>query len=99
MHVDYRRSGGLAGIAMTARVDARELPVELAQVVTRLMGDDSTRAPASRPAGGADQFSYDVTLDDGGRTRTLHWEEPEVPDDVRPLLTNLASRAHPAPPS
>jgi hypothetical protein len=40
-----------------------------------------------------------VTLHDGQRTRTLHWTEAEVPDEVKPVLASLTVRAKPAPPA
>lgn len=93
LHVDFRRSGGLAGIPMTARVAAHELPPEQAKLVAALLSEDSAPTAAERPAPGADRFSYELTLDDGDRTRTFHWPETEVPDHVQPLLASLTSRA------
>lgn len=84
---------------MTARVDAQELPLEQAQLVTKLMSDTSTPTAARTPAAGADRFSYELTIGEGARTRTFHWDETQVPDSVRPLLASLASRARPAPPT
>ena len=98
IHLAFRRSGGLAGIAMVARVDVRDLPVEQAQLVTELIGGDSPAA-ASAPVGGADRFSYELRLDDGDRTRTFNWDETQVPDRLRPLLASLTGQASPAPPS
>ena len=99
VHVEFRRSGGLAGIAMVARVDARDLPVEQAQLVTELIGGDSPPAAASAPVGGADRFNYELRLADGDRTRTFNWDETQVPDRLRPLLASLTGKASPAPPS
>lgn len=82
---------------MAANLDARELPADQAQAATALMGDASTPVGSSGPPPGADRFSYELTVDDGERKRTFHWDETQVPDHVQPLLATLASRAHPAP--
>jgi hypothetical protein len=97
--VEFRRSGGFAGIDMTATVDASELPTEQAELLTQLMTQRPVAPAAGAAPGAADQFSYDVTLHDGQRTRTLHWTEAEVPDEVKPVLTSLTIRAKPAPPA
>ena len=99
VQVEFRRSGGFAGIDMTATVDASELPTEQAETLTELVAQPPVAAKASPAHGVADQFSYEVTLRDGQRTRTLHWTDADAPDDVRPILASLSRRAKPAPPA
>ena len=99
VQVEFRRSGGFAGIDMTATVDASELPTEQAETLSQLVAKPPVGAKASPAHGAADQFSYEVTLRDGQQTRTLHWSEADVPDDVRPVLASLTRRAKPAPPA
>ena len=99
VQVEFRRSGGLAGIDMTATVDASELPTEQAEVLTQMVAQPPVAAKPSPAHGAADQFSYEVTLRDGQRTRTLHWTEADVPNEVRPILASLTQRARPAPPA
>lgn len=96
MRIEYRRSGGIAGIDLTASADADELPAELSPVASALLRD----AFPARPTGPGmpDGFNYELTVHEAGRARTHHWSEGEVPEVVRPLLTDLGSRAHPAPP-
>ena len=81
---------------MSASVDTGDLPPEDVQLVTDLL----TGTPAAEGSAPAipDGFSYELALDDGTRTRTHHWQEPHVPDKVRPLLAALTERAHPAAP-
>jgi hypothetical protein len=98
MRVEFRRSGGIAGIDMTANVDARELSAEQAQLVAELMSPGTAPAPPPGGAGAPDRFSYELTVTDGERTRTYDWQEAEVPEAVRPLLASLGARARPAPP-
>jgi hypothetical protein len=99
LRLSYRRSGGLAGLDLTADAKSDDLPSGQADLARQLL----TRAPTATPGPpvplGADQFSYTLELDDGSRHRTFHWMEHEVPGDVQPLLTALQRRAHPSPPS
>ena len=99
VQVEFRRSGGFAGIDVTATVDASELPAEQAETLTQLVAQRPVAAKASPAPGAADQFSYEMTLRDGRRTRTLQWSEADVPDNVRPILASLTRRAKPAPPA
>ena len=99
LRIFYRRSGGFAGIEMTAEVGADELAARQAELAGRLLADPSVGEPA-RPAdafpSAADQFSYQLDLDDGSRRYSFHWAEFQVPDAVRPLLTALNQRIKPA---
>lgn len=81
---------------MMASVDSRDLPAVDGQLAADLL----TSAPATEDdhtPGVPDGFSYEVTLTDGTRTRTYHWQDPHVPDTVSPLLAALTERAQPAP--
>jgi hypothetical protein len=89
------RSGGLAGLDMVATVDSGELAADQQDVVSRLLTEDLRGPGASRP-GGADQFSYQLEIHEGGRTVRRHWEEPEVHEVVRPLLAALTHQAKPS---
>ena len=99
VRLTYRRTGGLAGIDLTADAQSDELPTAQADVVRRLLrrSPRATRGPSGPE--GADQFSYTLELDDGTRRRTFHWGQHEVPGDVQPLLTALNRRAHPSVPA
>ena len=96
VHIEYRRSGGLAGIAMTASVDSADLPIQEGQLAADLLTSAPTTEDDHTP-GIPDGFSYEITLTDGTRTRTYHWQDPHLPDTVRPLLAALTDRSQPAP--
>ncbi|MFE3293066.1 protealysin inhibitor emfourin [Rhodococcus sp. NPDC059234] len=98
VRVEYRRSGGLAGIDMTASVDVQDLPLDQQQRVTALMTDPDGDTSSAGVGGVPDRFSYELAVSDGDRTWTHHWTESQVPEAVRPLLAALGDRAHPAPP-
>lgn len=88
------RSGGFAGLDMVAVLDTADLPVDQQDVVDTLLLADP-QSPHGRP-GGADQLSYRLDILQGDRTVHHHWQEPEVPELVRPLLGELTRRAKPA---
>lgn len=95
MHLRLVRSGGLAGLDMVASLDSTDLPADQQDLVATLLAADSITPRMSRP-GGADQFSYQLEIHHGDRTVRHHWEEPDVPETVRPLLAALAHVAKPA---
>jgi hypothetical protein len=94
LHIDYRRSGGFAGIEMTADLDAAELPAEAAEIAAKLLADPATGAPVGSPRG-ADQFNYQLELHDGNRRHSFEWTDLTLPAAVRPLLNALNHRAAP----
>jgi hypothetical protein len=99
VQIQYRRSGGLAGLDMTAQAASDELAADHADLARKLLTDPPAAASTPPAAGGADQFSYRLHVDDGTRQRTFTWADHEVPDEVRPLLAALNRKAHPAPPA
>lgn len=98
VQIRYRRSGGLAGLDMAAQAASDDLTAEHAELAHQLLAHPPAAASSRPAAGGPDQFSYRLSVDDGAAHRTFNWAEHEVPDEVRPLLAALNKRAHPAPP-
>lgn len=99
IRAEFRRSGGFAGIPVTATVTADELNEEQAAQLRGLLGPgmpQKTRDPASG-GGGADRFQYELDLDDGHQHRSYTWDETDVPEAIRPLLTALTRLARPGP--
>jgi hypothetical protein len=99
VQIRYRRSGGFAGIDMTAEAQLHDLPAEQADQARELLAHPPAAASGKPAAGAADQFSYRLDLDDGTRQQTFQWADHEVPDAVRPLLSALNKRAQPARPA
>jgi hypothetical protein len=95
VEVRFVRSGGFAGLDMVATVDTADLPADQQDLVARLLTADLLGPGVSR-SGGADQFSYQLEIHHGDRRVRRHWEEAEVPENVRPLLAALARQAKPA---
>jgi hypothetical protein len=97
IRIRFRRSGGFAGIPLTAATTADQLAGDHAAQVQRLL--TQTEAPGGAhpapAAAGADMFRYELDLDDGHRHRSLAWNETQVPAEIRPLLGTLTSLARP----
>jgi len=95
VHLKLVRSGGFAGLDMVATVDTDDLPAEQQDLVAKLLTAD-LQGPGMSRSGVADQFSYQLEIHHGERTVSRHWEEPAVPETVRPLLAALTRQAKPA---
>jgi len=79
---------------MAAAVDSGELSAEHRDLVSKLLTQDVRGPGVSRP-GGADQFSYELEIQEGDRMVRRHWDEGEVHESVRPLLAALTREAKP----
>jgi hypothetical protein len=95
MHLKLVRSGGLAGLTMVASLDSADLAADQQGLVAALL-TQASGTPDEGKRGGADQFSYHLEIHQGERTVQHHWDEPHVPENVRPLLAALVNEARPA---
>jgi hypothetical protein len=94
VHVEFRRSGGFAGISLTAATSTDKLTGEHAAQVRDLLAKPEAEPRQAAP-GGADRFQYNLRLDDGQHQRAYSWDDSQVPDEVRPLLGELTRMARP----
>jgi hypothetical protein len=98
IHLQLVQSGGLAGLTLVAEVDVDDLPPDDAVAVRRALDTVDLPALAARtppPPSGPDRFSYELTVDGRGERRCLKLQEPEIPDELRPVLTALLPLARP----
>jgi Emfourin len=96
IHIDFRRSGGFAGIPLRATATADQLPQEHVAALTRLLAAEALdETHSTAPGGGADRFQYQLDLDDGQRHRSFTWDETQVPETIQPLLGALTRMAKP----
>jgi hypothetical protein len=92
VRVELVRSGGLAGVTIRASLDTDELPPAVAtKAEAAIDALDWDAAPTA--AGWADGFQYELTVSRGDAQRSKTLQEHELPDDARPLLDALLSRA------
>jgi len=98
VHIEFRRTGGLAGLAMVATVDTDTLgPEKSAGLLANLERADVADL-ASRPLPtptGADRFQYDLTVQQGDDRHSLTVGESALPAELRPLVRDLMALAHP----
>jgi Emfourin len=98
IHLQLVQSGGLAGLTLVAEVDVDDLPADAAAVVRRALDTVDLPALAARPPpppAGPDRFSYDLTVEAAGEHQQVKLQEPEVPPELRPLLSALLPLARP----
>ena len=96
MKVEFVRTGGVAGIRLTAALDTEMLPPEEADRLRRLIAAASFfDQPTSRRSSirEADRFQYRVRVEDGDRIKTVEMDESSVPEAFRPLLDYLIDSA------
>ncbi|MEP7018191.1 MAG: protealysin inhibitor emfourin [Actinomycetota bacterium] len=96
MHLKLVRSGGLAGLTMVASVDSADLPSDQQGLIALLLTLGVSPKPDAGQRGGPDQFSYQLEIHQGEHSVRHHWDEPDVPEMVRPLLAALVNEARPA---
>jgi hypothetical protein len=89
------RGGGLAGLTRQTEVASDALPPGEAAKLQELVDgagllDDA--APRDAPPAHPDEMSYEVTVEDGGRTRTQRFSEQTLPESVRSLISWTDSR-------
>jgi hypothetical protein len=99
MRIQFEQSGGIvAGVRRTpVVVDTATLPPEEAKAWHDLVtAANFFDLPASTPAGNArDAFSYQVTVESGGRQHTVQTQGGPVPAALSPLIERLRQRARP----
>ena len=94
MKVSYERSGGFAGITITAEVDSATLTTKQADELKELV--EKAFPPAqlkNKKATMPDQFNYEFTVTDAGKTRTWQGNDESVTDEIRALSKWLMATA------
>ncbi|MFN2608479.1 MAG: protealysin inhibitor emfourin [Acidimicrobiales bacterium] len=96
-HIDFARSGGLAGLTMGASVDTDSLPPDVAATVNGALGKVDLGALAGRGGqpSGADRFQYDLRVSGDAGSHSITLQESEVPGELRPLIDALMPLASP----
>ena len=96
LKIDFKRSGGFAGVELTTCVDVDELSEDESKdvraMVERLDLDRIPQDPSSSP-GVPDRFIYELKIEHGERTVDVCVGEAELPEDLKPLVRDLEKRA------
>ena len=92
MRIEFSRSGGVAGIRLTATLDTERLTPQEAARLRRLI---STACFFDQPSSlksstsGADRFQYQVTVEEGDRIKKVEIDESCIPRTFQPLIDYL----------
>lgn len=100
MRVSFERTGGFAGMRVTATIDSEALPPDEEHKLRHMVETtDFFQLPATlpAPAHGADRFVYRLTVESGGRRHTVEASDAAVPSSLRPLLEWLIAAARQGP--
>lgn len=96
MKIYFERTGGFAGMRMTATVNTESLSPDKAREL-RDMVDAAAffdlPALIAAPTLEADRFRYKLTVEVEGRRHTVEMSDAAVPDALRPLLQKLTVAA------
>ena len=97
MQINFESSGGYANLRLTYRADTQELPLEVADEISRLVQEsgffdlrESDLGPAS--PGIPDAISYSLSVSEGGRTKSLSVNDATA-GPLHPLLARLRQLA------
>jgi Emfourin len=88
MHIQVVRRGGIAGVTLRGEADTAELAGAGGDAEELLRSLPSGPASPGRP----DRFRYEITVTDGERSQTAHFNEDELPKSLRPVVD--AALAH-----
>ena len=96
MKIRLTRTGGVAGMRLSAQLSTEAMAPEEANHLRRLISDGDLfrwpeRLKSSRPQ--PDRFQFCLVLEEGARSKRLLMDESAVPPEVRPLLDYLLAAA------
>ncbi len=94
IRVRLQRSGGIAyfpGLAAPRTIDVDALPEPTRDAVINLLEESHFFGlPSSPPpGGGADHYTYRITVEDEARSHTVVVSDPVVPGPLQRLITLL----------
>ncbi len=93
VRVEVTRSGGFAGVSRHVVLDAATLPPAEASRVALLAEAVQRAGTAAAAPGGADRFSYDVTISRGAHQSRHSYGEMALPADARALVDLVLNKA------
>jgi hypothetical protein len=92
IRIEYERTGGFAGIRLAATINTATLPADQAGALHSAIEAAhffDLAAGIPLPSQGADQFSYHVTIEDGGKRHTVDVGEAAASPALQALLQQL----------
>lgn len=92
MKIQFKRTGGFAGMKRECSLDTEALPpgeAERLLLQIREAGFFDLPGKFPVPKKGADYFQYTIVIENEGRTHSVEVSEPMLPDSLRPLVRSL----------
>lgn len=96
IHIEFERSGGFIGRSTKLVIDSRVLEPGEAEALKHLIEESGffeTLAFESSFMNLPDQFRYQITIDHGGKSRSMAVTEGHMPELLRPLINYLVAMA------
>jgi hypothetical protein len=95
MRLKLRKTGGIAGLKVSAEVDSEKLPEAQAKKMKELVDQADLFNQASAPRGKSspDQFQYEISVEEGGKTHTFSTNESTASDDLLDLIDWMTEAA------
>lgn len=96
MLIRFERTGGFANIPLRGEFDSMQMPPDRAQELKRLVAGArpfDQPAPPHEPLAIPDQFLYEMTIEDAGRTQSISISDAAAPDDLKLLFDFLSEEA------
>jgi len=98
MKIFFQRSGGIAGMVIEASLDTASLGAEKSGELLRLVESANALSlpeKLSGPAGSADDFEYQLVIDDGKKKHSVVFDGRAMPAELKPLVRWLTAAAAP----
>ena len=89
--ITFERSGGLIGNGLRLDVDLNTLPEDEAAHLTKLIDEADLFNLPEGPSGSLtpDEFHYEIAVNNGGDSHTVHVTDTTMPESLRPLIREL----------
>lgn len=87
MRVSCKKTGGIAGLKVSAEVDSEQLSAEQAQKMKDLVEQANLFDQPSKPGGKSmpDQFQYEITVEDQGKSHSFVTNDAAASDELLEL--------------
>lgn len=96
MHIEFVRTGGFAGLSLTAKLDLRDLSTAESETLERQINQSNffDLPEQIKPAAPVpDGFEYQLMISSADGTHTVTVSESLIPVTLRPLLDHLTALA------
>ena len=95
MRVSCKKTGGVAGLKISAEVDSEDLTTaerrEMEELVGRAKLFDQAAKPGGKPL--PDQFQYEITVEDEGKKHSFLTNDAAASEETLDLIDWLISAA------